>query len=35
MDAVTEKCCDAAAAEDLVLASVPFAYKLVDVGTRA
>lgn len=34
-DAVTEKLCDAAAAEDLVLAGVHFAYNLVDTGTWA
>lgn len=34
-DAVTERLCDAAAAEDLVLAGVHFAYNLVDAGTQA
>lgn len=34
-DAVTERLCDAAAAEDLVLAGVHFAYNLVDAGTWA
>jgi len=34
-DAVTERLCDAAAAEDLVLAGVHFAYNLADAGTRA
>ena len=34
-DAVTERLCDGAAAEDLVLAGVYFAYNLVDAGTQA
>lgn len=34
-DAVTERLCYAAAAEDLVLAGVHFAYNLVDTGTWA
>lgn len=34
-DAVTERYWDAAAAEDLVLAGVHFAYNLVDAGTQA
>lgn len=33
--AVTERFCDAAAAEDFLLATVHFAYNLVDVGTQA
>lgn len=33
--AVTERFCDAAAAEDFILASVHFVYNLDDVGTQA
>lgn len=32
--AVTERFCDAAAAEDFLLPSVHFTYNLVDVGTQ-
>lgn len=35
MGCFTERFCDAAAAEDFLLASVHFAYNLVDVGTQA
>lgn len=33
--AITERFCDAAAAEDFILASVHFVYSLDDVGTQA